>query len=67
MFLFKASMIITELKKLAPEILNYCKMALEEDIEDLDFLRLGKQSFKECPKISLDVAVMETNKFRNRS
>ena len=39
MFIFKASTIITELKKFALEILNYCKMVLEADIEDLDFLR----------------------------
>mgnify|MGYP001161120287 FL=1 len=59
MFLFKASTIISELKKFAPEILNYCKIALEKDIEDLDFLRLETESFKKCPKISIDIAVME--------
>ncbi len=55
----KASTIISELKKFAPEILNYCKIALEKDIEDLDFLRLETESFKKCPKISIDIAVME--------
>ena len=59
MFIFKASTIITELKKFALEILNYCKMVLEADIEDLDFLRLGKESLKKCPKIFIDFAVME--------
>ena len=34
-------------------------MVLEADIEDLDFLRLGKESLKKCPKIFIDVAVME--------
>ena len=34
-------------------------MVLEEDIEDLDFLRLGKEYLKKCPKIFIDVAVME--------
>ena len=59
MFLFKASSIISELKKFYPEIINYCKIAIEKDVEDLDFLRLQEESFKKCPKISLDIAVME--------
>ncbi|AIQ98220.1 mannose-1-phosphate guanylyltransferase/mannose-6-phosphate isomerase [Prochlorococcus sp. MIT 0801] len=59
MFLFKASSIISELEKFSPEIINYCKIAIEKDVEDLDFLRLETESFKKCPKISLDIAVME--------
>ncbi|WP_269609035.1 mannose-1-phosphate guanylyltransferase/mannose-6-phosphate isomerase [Prochlorococcus marinus] len=62
MFLFKASSIISELKKFSPEIINYCKIAIEKDVEDLDFLRLEEKSFKKCPKISLDIAVMEKTK-----
>ena len=62
MFLFKASAIINELEKFSPEILKYCKTAIENDIEDLDFLRLEAKSFKKCPKISLDIAVMEKTK-----
>ncbi len=62
MFLFKASAIISELEKFSPEIINYCKIAIEKDVEDLDFLRLETESFKKCPKISLDIAVMEKTK-----
>ena len=62
MFLFKASSIISELEKFSPEIINYCKIAIEKDVEDLDFLRLEAESFKKCPKISLDIAVMEKTK-----
>jgi len=62
MFLFKASSILSELEKFSPEIINYCKIAIEKDVEDLDFLRLEEESFKKCPKISLDVAVMEKTK-----
>jgi len=62
MFLFKASSIISELEKFHPEIINYCKIAIEKDVEDLDFLRLESESFKKCPKISLDIAVMEKTK-----
>ncbi len=62
MFLFKASSIIKELEKFSPEIINYCKIAIEKDVEDLDFLRLEAESFKKCPKISIDIAVMEKTK-----
>ncbi len=62
MFLFKASSIIKELEKFSPEIINYCKIAIEKDVVDLDFLRLEPNSFKKCPKISLDIAVMEKTK-----
>ena len=62
MFLFKASSIIKELEKFSPEIINYCKIAIEKDVLDLDFLRLEPNSFKKCPKVSLDIAVMEKTK-----
>ena len=62
MFLFKASSIINELNKFSPEIINYCKIAIEKDFVDLDFLRLESESFKKCPKVSIDVAVMEKTK-----
>ena len=62
MFLFKASSIINELEKFSPEIINYCKTAIEKDVVDLDFLRLEADSFKKCPNISIDVAVMEKTK-----
>jgi len=62
MFLFKASSIINELEKFAPEIINHCKNAIEKDVVDLDFQRLDAESFKRCPKISIDNAVMEKTK-----
>tara|TARA_B100000674_G_scaffold455870_1_gene429971 strand:- start:218 stop:1054 length:837 start_codon:yes stop_codon:yes gene_type:complete len=62
MFLFRASSILKELKKFCPEIIKYSKIAIEKDLEDLDFLRLEEESFKKCPKISLDIAVMEKTK-----
>ena len=62
MFLFKASTIINELEKFCPEIINYCKLAIQKDVIDLDFVRLDAESFRKCPKISLDIAVMEKTK-----
>ena len=58
-FLFKASAILSELERLAPEIVSCCRIAIEEDVADLDFLRLERESFMRCPKTSIDVAVME--------
>jgi len=61
-FLFKASSIINELERFSPEIINYCKIAVKKNLVDLDFLRLDADSFKKCPKLSIDVAVMEKTK-----
>ena len=59
MFLFKANVILNEIKIFAPEVLNACKKSLEEKLLDLDFQRLNQNSFNKCPNISIDVAVME--------
>jgi mannose-1-phosphate guanylyltransferase len=59
MFLFKASAILAELERLAPEVVSACRSALEHDSSDLDFLRLEREAFAGCPNIALDVAVME--------
>ncbi len=61
-FIFKASKIISELQLYSPDIVNHCKSALEREIIDLDFQRINKDSFKKCPSISIDLAVMEKTK-----
>ena len=62
-FLFKAKNILSEIQKFAPNVLNSCKKSIDKKSLDLDFQRLDKDSFKECPSISIDYAVMEkTNK-----
>ena len=40
MFLFKASTVISELERFAPEIISSCRAALDQEESDLDFLRL---------------------------
>ncbi len=62
MFLFKASAMLSELERLAPEVVSSCRAALEQDEPDLDFLRLEKEAFAKCPNIAIDVAVMEQTK-----
>ena len=59
MFLFKASRFLEELERLAPEILRWCRAALDEAERDLDFIRLNADAFAACPGNSIDYAVME--------
>ncbi len=59
MFLFKASAILAELERLAPEVVSACRSAMEHESPDLDFLRLEREAFASCPSVALDVAVME--------
>jgi len=59
MFLFRASAILAELERLAPELLAACRSAMEHESADLEFLRLEREAFANCPSVALDVAVME--------
>ena len=62
-FLFKAKNILKEIKKFSPEVLQSCEKSILKKNLDLDFQRLDKKIFIECPNISIDYAVMEkTNK-----
>jgi len=58
-FLFKARMIISEIKRLSPSVYESCQKAFNLNHKDLDFIRIDKDSFAKCPNISIDVAVME--------
>ncbi|PTO65215.1 mannose-1-phosphate guanylyltransferase/mannose-6-phosphate isomerase [Vibrio splendidus] len=59
MFMFKASQYIEELKVHNPAMLKACEKAMSATQEDLDFVRVDKQSFQTCPADSIDYAVME--------
>ncbi|MET4805518.1 mannose-1-phosphate guanylyltransferase/mannose-6-phosphate isomerase [Limibacillus sp. MBR-115] len=59
LFVFKASVLLSELEHLAPEILAACRFALDGAERDLDFLRLASEPFTACPAGSFDVLVME--------
>ena len=59
MFLFKASRYLEELKKFRSDIFDACKLSVEDVEIDLDFLRINKDRFTECPSDSVDYAVME--------
>ncbi len=62
MFVFKANLILDELKKFAPNILKNCRQCLFESKNDLDFMRLNRETFMKCEDISIDYAVLEKTK-----
>ena len=61
-FLFKSSTILNEIKKFQPSILEVCQKALNDNLRDLDFIRVNKDIFATCPNIPIDKAVMEKTK-----
>ncbi|MDM8525602.1 mannose-1-phosphate guanylyltransferase/mannose-6-phosphate isomerase [Desulfococcaceae bacterium HSG8] len=62
MFLFRASALMTGLKKFAPGIVDACEKSVQQGKEDLDFFRLDREAFEACPSDSIDYAVMEKTK-----
>ncbi|WP_457551034.1 mannose-1-phosphate guanylyltransferase/mannose-6-phosphate isomerase [Desulfobacula sp.] len=59
MFMFKASVIVKELEIHARDIMMPCKGLIEAGVQDLDFIRLSREGFKDIPSVSIDYAVME--------
>ncbi len=59
MFLFRASRYLAELKQFRPDIYDACQQAMNAIEPDLDFIRVNKEAFIQCPDDSIDYAVME--------
>ncbi len=59
MFLFSAATFLSELEIHNPEVLALCRATLETRQTDMDFMRLGQDSFTQIKGISIDYAVME--------
>lgn len=59
MFMFTAKRYLEELKAYRPDILAACEAAMAETQSDLDFVRVDKDAFTNCPDESVDYAVME--------
>ena len=62
MFMFKASIYLSELKTHRPDIYAACEASLITTEADLDFVRVDAEAFKKCPDESVDYAVMEKTK-----
>ena len=59
MFLFRASRYLEELNKFRPDIFQACNASISGLEIDLDFSRIDKEKFNDCPSESIDFAVME--------
>ncbi|RDH81034.1 MAG: mannose-1-phosphate guanylyltransferase/mannose-6-phosphate isomerase [endosymbiont of Galathealinum brachiosum] len=59
MFMFKASVYLRELEKHNNDMYNCSKQSLETAAMDMDFIRLDRDIFANCPSDSIDYAVME--------
>lgn len=63
MFMFKASIYLAELKQHRPDIYQACELATTSLHSDLDFIRINKDAFWQCPSDSIDYAVMEKTQY----
>lgn len=59
MFVFKASAYLDALQRFAPAMVESCQKSIALAKEDLDFLRIDRERFSQCPDDSIDYAVME--------
>ena len=59
MFMFRATTLIDELTTHSPEIVTLVNDAVNNAVQDLDFIRLDKQAFESSPSDSIDYALME--------
>jgi mannose-1-phosphate guanylyltransferase/mannose-6-phosphate isomerase len=59
MFMFKADILIDELTIYSPDIVNAVNNAVDNATQDLDFIRLDKQSFEASLSDSIDCALLE--------
>ena len=58
-FMFRADVILDEMRIFCPEIVAKASQAVIKSNRDLDFLRLQPEAFEACPSDSIDYAVME--------
>jgi mannose-1-phosphate guanylyltransferase/mannose-6-phosphate isomerase len=59
MFVFRADVMLAELERHTPGVVDACKAALASGKRDLDFVRLDPDAFAAAQNISIDFAVME--------
>jgi len=59
MFAFEAKLYLSELQRYRPDVYDACQNAMLNVDTDLDFIRINKESFFNCPAESIDYAVME--------
>jgi mannose-1-phosphate guanylyltransferase/mannose-6-phosphate isomerase len=58
-FMMTAVRWLEEIARFRPDIADHCKTAWNGRKRDMDFTRINKEAFKQCPSESIDYAVME--------
>jgi mannose-1-phosphate guanylyltransferase/mannose-6-phosphate isomerase len=58
-FLFRADVLLSELRRLEPDMAEAVEASVENATDDLGFLRLAPEAFSRAPQKSIDYAVME--------
>jgi mannose-1-phosphate guanylyltransferase/mannose-6-phosphate isomerase len=59
MFVFQTKVFLQELQLQSPEVVVAAEQAKVWAVQDLDFIRVDKESFAQAPNISIDYALME--------
>ncbi|MDD2266047.1 mannose-1-phosphate guanylyltransferase/mannose-6-phosphate isomerase [Sulfuricurvum sp.] len=62
MFMFKATLILDELRQFRLDIYETCLQVVSSEENDLDFIRFDSELFESIPSESIDYAVMEHSK-----
>lgn len=58
-FIFQARLLLSELGRFRPTMLDVCQQAHQNRERDLDFIRVDRRTFLGCPSESIDHAIME--------
>ncbi len=59
MFMFRASVYLSELERLRPDMIKACRQALQDGQDDSYFMHVAVEAFALCDDESVDYAVME--------
>ncbi|PCI50758.1 MAG: mannose-1-phosphate guanylyltransferase/mannose-6-phosphate isomerase [Oceanospirillales bacterium] len=66
MFMIRADRYLEELARFSPAMFAACELAMADTQQDLDFIRINKEAFEQCPDDSIDYAIMEPLCSQNR-
>lgn len=59
LFVLPVGLLIEEFARLAPDVLEAARRALDVARSELDFIRLDRDSFAAAPAVAFDIAIME--------
>ena len=59
MFVFQTNIFLSELAQQSSDVVHAAEQAKLKAVQDLDFIRVDRESFSQAPNISIDYALME--------